>query len=107
MSKSKSNNGKSKNPKIPPVSPNTPNNAAPPKTMAETYSHAWSTLFNKLSKEEQELLLINLKKEEIMVRGKAVPYPNVNSFVKNVAIFAEEMFDNLASSSNSQQVSQR
>lgn len=84
------------NPKRNTESPNKgakPNNAPSPKTQAEFYAHAWTTILNKLSKEERESLLINLQKPDLVVRGVTTMRDDVNRFVKNVAALGEEMFE--------------
>jgi len=62
-----------------------------PTTLAGCYGHAWTTLFNKLPKKEQETLTHNLQIREV-VRGKEVTTPDVDKFIKAVANLGEEFF---------------
>ena len=75
-----------------------PNTQAPEKqkvltTMTEFYQHWYQTLFNKLPKEEQELLTANLTKGTQIVRGEVREFSNVRNFVRSVIEKAEEEYD--------------
>lgn len=63
-----------------------------PTTLAEFYAHAYKVVFNKLSKEEKDELLINLSKVEPVIRGQSRQFPNVRQFIKTVAELGEELF---------------
>ena len=80
-----------------------PNKVAPaeksPQTLSEFYAHYYKTLFNKLNKDEQEALLANLTKPNIMVRGEPVAYENVRKFVREVLEKSEEEFDKFVAKS--------
>ena len=93
MKKTKANNGDSNNALESQIPAPEPNKTPAPKTMAQFYSHAWATLFNKLSKEEQDYLTANLNKPAKVVRGTPQPDPIISKFIKNVAEVGEEMFD--------------
>ena len=84
------------NPKRNTESPNNevkPNNAPRPQTQAEFYAHAWTTILNKLAKEERETLLADLQKPNLHTRLGFRMRDNVRKFVKNVAALGEEMFE--------------
>lgn len=79
--------------KKPNKSQNQPNNTSiPPKSQAECYAQAWRILFNKLSKDSQEVLTVNLKRDEQVIRGQSRMFPDVRDFVKAVADLGEEIF---------------
>lgn len=59
--------------------------APAPSGMAHYYKMAWAVAFNKLSKNQQEILLVDLQTSGSEYR--------VNSFVKEVISLAEQMHD--------------
>lgn len=67
-----------------------------PTNLTGFYAHYYKVLFNKLPIEEQEQLLINLKKPNRIIRGEPIEYPNVRNFVRAVIEKAEEEFDKYA-----------
>lgn len=75
-------------PTTPPISSPGPGN-----TLAEYYAYYYKAVFNKLNKKDQDDLLINLAKPNLIIRGEPVKYENVKTFVKAVIILAEENWD--------------
>ncbi len=64
-----------------------------PQSQAEFYAHAFTAVFNKLSKDDQEYLTRNLARPEVLIRGAVRPFENVNRFVKDVAEMGEALYD--------------
>ena len=73
----------------------TPQNNTTPdlKSLTDYYAHYYKVVFNKLNKRDQDELLINLGKPNLIIRGEPVKYENVKTFVKAVIILAEEAWD--------------
>lgn len=67
-----------------------------PTTQAECYAEAWKLCLNKLSKEQQADLLINLRKPLVEIRGVEYWPKETKTFVQAVAELGEGMFDALA-----------
>lgn len=70
--------------------------AEPPKkptTQAEFYKYAHAQVFNKLSKEAQATLLINLKRPPEIIRGQERFSPDVTNFTKQVMELGEFLYD--------------
>lgn len=73
-----------------------PNKPLHPTSQAECYAEAWKLCLNKLSKEGQAELLINLRKPLVEIRGVEHWPKETKRFVQAVAELGEEMFDALA-----------
>ena len=97
MSKEKSKKKVAKS-KVNVTEPNTQPTKAP-STLPEFYAQAWQTLLKKIPKEEREHFERNLKREDVIIRGKPVVYENVRRFVKDVAELGEDLFDKHVKSS--------
>ena len=87
---------------ISPAQPNTPPkqiqtelNKQPtvPQSLGEYYTREWKTQFNKLSKNDQDALTVNLTKAARIVRGEVVECPDVKKFVKSIIEKAEESYE--------------
>ena len=72
-----------------------PNKPTDPTSQAECYAEAWKFCLNKLSKEQQADLLINLQKPIVQVRGRDLWPKDVKCFVKEVAETGEGIFEAL------------
>lgn len=73
----------------------TPNKPLHPTSQAECYAEAWTLCLNKLSKEQQAELLINLRKPIMELRGLELWPKDVKRFVKGVAETGEGIFEAL------------
>ena len=73
----------------------TPQNNTTPdlKCLTDYYAHYYQVVFNKLNKRDQDELLVNLGKPNLIIRGEPVKYSHVQTFVKAVIILAEEAWD--------------